>query len=220
MKNNFTIIELLVVIAIIAILVAMLLPALNTARGKAQQAECLNNLRQVGTASGLYLADYDRLFGAYRFNNYYYQRSLDEYLAVRHPDATWPAICSKVWICRKNRKTQYDIFMKKGYSDTAECGTMFNVNATENSCGRRPNTIRRSPSVFILAAEGCLENPDASMMSVTVNYITFGFTQRSFAKHGKGSNFLIMDGHASWQSDNSPHRSNVATVARTVWLRE
>src|SRR5579859_7941836 len=70
-RRAFTIVEMLVVVAMIAVLVGILLPALNKARDSARRTVCLSNLRQLTQAYLGYAADHDReLLTNHRFGDW------------------------------------------------------------------------------------------------------------------------------------------------------
>lgn len=199
--SNFTLIELLIVVAIIAILAALLLPALNKARDKADSVYCTNNLKQLGGAEAMYLNDYNGYFQplyASPGDGYWYQvLTKRKYLPV----ASTATYSSKVYICKTAVKAPVPFAGEKDTLLTRTCYGFNGAIASWASWGWK-NTSRvdqfKIPSAKIQASDmWCWCNNAA--LNYSGNYIgTSGTNTWGMANwHNNGANVLWMDNHVS-----------------------
>lgn len=197
-KTKFTLIELLVVIAIIAIIASMLLPALNKARMKAQEATCKNNLKNLGSAIIIYTNDnadwmpLDRYpHSNWRLTNVYWMSSLYPY--VTKGQQWLNSNTAPIFTCKSNENERYDAatpYLFSNYMYSNRIGWFSGTPPVPYSADTKPKKINKCKKT-----SECAVIADGKAKTLAKGDYD-SFLDMDY-RHSSQVNMLFADGHVS-----------------------
>ena len=222
-KARFTLIELLVVIAIIAILAAILLPALQSARERGRSASCVNQVKQLGVAVQSYAnsnAEWGPVPEATEFTRWpallYVNKDITDLKTLICPSATAYEYADYVMYAKNVSRAGLLTAAGLTYFNYVHYTLNRYFVAKSNTTELRRMNKASAPSQKILGADCCGDpaNPtNYYALSVTKRRgLSSGFfsTYESSLqylspfmppRHSKGANVVWLDGHVSWEKD-------------------
>ncbi|MES2465492.1 MAG: DUF1559 domain-containing protein [Armatimonadota bacterium] len=232
-KAGFTLIELLVVIAIIAILAAILFPVFAQARGKARQAACASNLKQIGIGFMAYSQDYDETlppsnYPSSRGNNTSWQFMIEPYVKANFPDRVTDSVDKElsIYVCPDYIKTADNSQVTRpssSYGANANVMPSFDTNGPQAGTGAvTPLPAIDAPTNIVLLSPhrgNCVwsEGDDRNKgQSGPVPSCNRGYVV-SRNRHSGGANYLLADGHVKWFK--APSVWDAQSANQIVWRR-
>ena len=216
---RFTLIELLVVIAIIAILASMLLPALQQARERAKASTCVNNLKNIGSASTMYQNDFNGLLPGLNNGGLFWmcheacwtaRKGMFPFVQFLHLYIPYELIWNKEannWTLPKGNVAQCPSDMLRNskysvhnwsYAASYYCNWR---NPRSYSLMQKPSKMRQ-PSQYIWVTELWFHTGDGQSLSFSVNTYPFKAdadptNSRVDCRHNGAANSLFMDMHVA-----------------------
>jgi prepilin-type N-terminal cleavage/methylation domain-containing protein/prepilin-type processing-associated H-X9-DG protein len=231
-RKGFTMIELLVVVTIVALLAALLLPAIARGRAQAHATACTNQLRQIGIALGMYVSEHRCYPPLWSTKSYQlWPDRLLPYAPLNWTNRSWhcPAYLANGGLVRVDVQPLFAAWTSYSYNSCgitsprlgpAEAATSLGLGARPQNVASEPE-VRVPAAMYVVADARPIQLKHAIGGEPIMSPYRLDLREEKAPPHGQGYRVLFADGHVTlvkrdaylypprtarnWNRDNQPH---------------